>query len=348
CSGKTEREVPAAQPAGAAPAVTPAAPGAAVPAADSADDADVPASETNLPPDLRAIVEKTFTGDFDQLVKRRVIRCGVTFNRTFYFVDHGVQRGLAYEYLQVFEDELNKQYKTGNLEIHVVPIPMRRDALLSALKDGKVDMVVAGVTITPERQAIVDFSNPTRRGVNEVVVTGPGVPAPATLDDLAGREVFVRKSSSYYQSLVHLNTRFEQQRKAPVDIKEVSESLEDDDVLEMVNAGLIPATVMDDYFADFWKKIFTDLNVHDTLVLRSEGDLAVAIRKNSPKMAAEINRFLDKHSLNDVLGAILNKRYLVNTKYAKNATAEAERKKFQTLVGLFKQYGDRYKFDYLL
>src|SRR5262249_5422334 len=236
----TAAQAPAASP--------PGAPATAGTAGGAADDADPPASEINLPPDLRAILEKTFTGDFDDLVKRRVIRCGVTYNRTFYFVDQGVQRGLAYEYLQIFEDELNKQLKTGNLEVHVVPIPMRRDALLPALKDGKLDMVVAGVTITPERQAIVDFSNPTRRGVNEVVVTGPGAPTFSTIEDLSGHEVFARKSSSYYQSLVDLNKRFEQQGRTPVDIEVLSESLEDDDVLEMVNAGLIPATVMDDYF----------------------------------------------------------------------------------------------------
>ena len=351
CSGTNEKEPAAQAPAAAQPgAAAPAA--AAVPAANSRDtdqpDSDPPAAELNLPPDLRAIVEKTLTGDFDQLVKGRVIRCGVTFNRTFYFVDQGVQRGLSYEYLQVFEDDLNKTLKTGNLEVHVVPVPMRRDALLPALRDGKIDMVVAQMTITPERQAIVDFSNPTRRGINEVVVTGPGEAAVSTLDDLSGREVFARKSSSYYQSLVELNKRFAQQGKPPIDIQELSESLEDDDVLEMVNADLIPATVMDDYFADFWKKIFTDLNVHDTVVLRSEGDLAVAIRKNSPKLAAEINGFIAKYSMNNALSAILNKRYLVSTKYAKNATSEAERKKFQSMVTLFKQYGDRYKFDYLL
>jgi len=345
CSEKKENEATAQSPGAAQPALQPAVQPAAL--AETAD-SDAPASEVNLPPELRVVMNQTFTGDFDGLVKRRLIRCGVTYNRTYYFVDQGVQRGLSYEYLRLFEDELNKKLKTGNLKVHVLLVPMGREALLPALRDGKLDMVVAQLTVTPERQAIVDFSNPTRRGVNEVVVTGPDSPDLSTLDDLSGREVFARKSSSYYQSLVTLNKRFEEQRKTPVDIQELSESLEDDDVLEMVNAGLIPIAVVDDYLADFWKKVFTDLKVHDNLVLRAEGDLAVAIRKNSPKMAAELNELIAKYTMNSALNAILNKRYLVSTKYAKNATSEAERKKFQGMANLFRQYGDRYKFDYLL
>ena len=54
--------------------------------------------ESELLPSVREAVLKPFTGDLDELVKRRAVRIGVTFNRTFYFVDKGMQRGIAYEY----------------------------------------------------------------------------------------------------------------------------------------------------------------------------------------------------------------------------------------------------------
>ena len=126
-----------------------------------------------------------------------------------YFVDNGVQRGVVYEHLKMFEDTLNKKLKTGNLKVNVVFVPLRRDLLLPALVDGKVDVVSALLTVTPERRALVDFSNPTARNVNEIVVTGPGAPTIVTIDDLSGQEVFARKSSSYYQSLLALNSRFQ-------------------------------------------------------------------------------------------------------------------------------------------
>jgi len=307
-----------------------------------------PAYEQALSEDMRSIVSAPFSGDFGEMVKRRLIRAAVPFNRSFYFVDKGVQRGLSYEYLLLFEEQLNKKLKTGNLKVHVVPIPMPRDMLIPALEAGKVDLVVAQLTVTPERQKVVDFTNPTRQNVNEVLVTAPGSPEIATLDDLSGREVFVRKTSSYHASLQALNGTLQAKGKAAVAIREASESLEDDDLMEMANAGLIPATVVDDYLADYWKQVFKDMTVHSALTLRTGGNLAVAIRKNSPQLASELNGFIAKNGLDSAIGRILGQRYLESTRFVKNARSEAERKKFLAMVELFRKYGDQYKFDYLL
>ncbi len=216
-----------------------------------------------LPENVRLAMDKPFTGDFDEMVKRRSIRVGVTFNRTHYFVDKGQERGVTYESLKLFEKELNDERKTGNLKINVVIVPMPRDQLYPALRDGKVDMVAAMLTVTPEREKLVAFSNPTRSNVNEVVVTGPGAPSIASVDDLAGQEVFVRKSSSYHASLVGLNAQLKARGKPEVVITPAPEVFEDDDILEMVNAGLVPITITDDFLADFWRQVFTSINVHD-------------------------------------------------------------------------------------
>ena len=70
-----------------------------------------------LPAAVRVALDKPFTGDFDELVKRRAIRVAVTFNRTHYFIDKGQERGLTYEWLKIFEDDLNKDLKTGKLKV---------------------------------------------------------------------------------------------------------------------------------------------------------------------------------------------------------------------------------------
>ena len=184
-------------------------------------------------------MDKPFTGDFDAMVKRRAIRVAVTFNRTHYFIDKGQERGLTYESLKLFENDLNTDLKTGNLKVHVVIVPMSRDQLYPALASGKVDMVAAMVTVRPELEKLVAFSEPTRTNVSEVVVTGPGAPPIATVDDLAGQEVFVRKGSIYDESLVRLNEQLKARGKPPAVFVEAPDVLEDDDVLEMVNAGLV-------------------------------------------------------------------------------------------------------------
>ena len=312
-----------------------------------------PDLETLLPPSVRAVVLKPFTGDFDELVRRRAVRIGVTFNRTFYFVDRGVQRGIAYEYGQHVEERLNKHFHTGiSNKIHVIFLPLPREVLLSALVDGKVDLVAAQVPVTPELQKHVAFSDPTRMNVKQILVTAPGggdgAPAISTVEDLSGKEVFAREFGGYSKSLLLLNEVFKSQGRPPVMIREVPPNLEDDDLLEMVNAGLIPAVVVDDYLAVFWKKVFRNLIVHDSIVLRSGGTLAIAVRKNNPQLLAALNTFMGKYGLGTAFGDRIERQYLVNAKYAKSATSEKERKTFLALVALFRKYSDRYRVDYLL
>ena len=135
-----------------------------------------------LPAEARGLLDRPFTGDADEMVKRRLIRAGVVYNRTQYFIDHGVQRGNSYEALRMFEDELNKRLKTGLLKVHVAIMPRARDQLFPALVAGKDDLIAAALTITPERRKLADFSNPTRMGVSEIVVTSaPGGKVASTL-----------------------------------------------------------------------------------------------------------------------------------------------------------------------
>ena len=339
CSGQNTATPPATQ---QAPAAQQAA---------GADDAPLP--ETKSPYDAlsegaRLLMDKPFTGDFDEMLKRRMIRFGVTFNRTHYFIDHGQERGLTAEYLKLLEDDLNKQLKTGNLKVHVVIVPMPRNQLYAALAGGKVDAVAAMVTIRPEAEALAAFSVPTRSNVSEVVVTGPGAPPIASVDDLAGQEVFIRKGSVYDETITRLNEQFKARGKPPVVIDEAPEVLEDDDVLEMVNAGLVKITIVDDYLADFWSKVFTDLKVHSDVAVRSDGKLGVAFRKENPKIRQYINTWISKQEKNSAFRNTVERRYLQNVKYAKNAASETERRKLLTVIELFKKYGAQYDLDYLL
>jgi membrane-bound lytic murein transglycosylase MltF len=346
CSGPGTTP-PAPEPA---PAATPATTSASS-AAPAADDAPLPPTTSPfdaLPQVVRMAMDQPFTGDLDAMVKRRIIRVGVTFNRTHYFVDQGQERGLAYEALKSFEEDLNTKLKTGNLKVHVVLLPMSRDQLGPALTTGKIDMVAAMVTIRPELEKIAAFSEPTRTNVSEVVVTGPGAPPVKTLDDLAGQEVFIRNPSVYAESVAKLNEQLKARGKPAVVINTAPVVLEDDDILEMVNAGLAPITIVDDYLAAFWSQVFTSLQVHKDVRLAEGGRLAVAFRKDNPKLRAEVNDWIKRHGKGDGFRNVLERRYLQSTKFAKNAAADSERRKFDNVVGLFKKYGDQYKVDFLL
>jgi membrane-bound lytic murein transglycosylase MltF len=340
CTGQQDAAPPEA--GAAAPAGATAAPAADAPIPDTASPYDA------LPQAVRALMDKPFTGDFDEMVKRRTIRVAVTFNRTHYFIDRGQERGITYESLKAFENDLNTELKTGNLKVHVVFVPMTREQLAPALASGKVDMVAAMVTVRPELEKLAAFSEPTRSNVSQVVVTGPGAPPIATVDDLAGQEVFVRKVSAYHDSLIRLNEQLKARGKPAVVIDEAPGVLEDDDVLEMVNAGLAPITIVDDYLAEFWKQVFTSLSVHPDVSVRSGGQLAVAFRKDNPRLREEVNKWIRRHGKGDAFRNVLERKYLQSVKYVKNAAADSERRKLQAVVELFKKYGAQYNLDYML
>jgi membrane-bound lytic murein transglycosylase MltF len=277
-----------------------------------------------------------------------------SYSKTFYFVNKGVQRGATYDGFQVFEKDLNqkldkdKTLKHKHLSVHVVFIPIARGDMLQALAAGKGDIAAANLTVTDQRLKVVDFSAPVFPNVSEVVVSGPASPKVASVDDLAGKTVFVRKSSSYYESLVALNQRFAKEKKPAVVIKLAPEILEDEDLLEMLNGGLIPLVVVDQHIADFWEQVFPKIKVHDDIAVRTGGNIAWAIRKGSPQLKAAIGDFLSRHGKGTTTGNVLLKRYLKNADYVKDATSEAERKKFLTLIDFFKKYGAQYDVDWLL
>jgi membrane-bound lytic murein transglycosylase MltF len=292
--------------------------------------------------------DATFTGDFDGMRKRRMIRVLVVYNKTNYFIDRGTPRGITTEAFQLFEDHINKKYKTGNVKLHVVLIPVRRDALADLLLGGKGDVVAANITITPERAAKADFSNPVLRDVSEIVVSGPASEPLASTDDLSGREVFVRKGSIFNESLDKLNDDLGKRGKAPVKLRWAPDNLEDEDLLEMLNAGLVHYVVVDDFLAKFWASVLPKIQLHPEAALRKEADIAWAMRKGSPLLKAELDAFIAKYPEGNATRNTLFAKYLKSTKFVKNATAKEEMRKFDDTVKFFKEYGDKYDIDYLL
>jgi membrane-bound lytic murein transglycosylase MltF len=301
-----------------------------------------------------AAVERPWTGDLDGMLKRRYIRVLTVYSKTFYFADNGVLRGTVVDFSRLFEDQLNnklaadKTRANKSLKVRVVFIPVRRDQLLPALMAGRGDIAAANLTITPERLKLVDFTKAGLTNVSEVVVSGPSSPNIARVDDLSGKQVFVRRSSSYYESLEALNKRFAAEHKRPVILRIAPETLGDEDLLEMLNAGLVPIVVADRHIADFWQPVFPNITVHDDVAVRSGGEVAWAIRKSAPLLKAALDDFVTRNKQGTSNGNTILQRYLQNHKYVKNAGSEEERRKFQGLIQTFQKYGAQYDVDWVL
>ena len=285
-----------------------------------------------------------WSGDLDGMLKRRLVRILVPYSKSFYFHDQGQERGIVYDAGMELQKWLNREHGTKTLPIRVIFIPTARQHLLQDLIDGLGDIAAGNLTVTPERQKLVDFTLSAARAIDEIVVTGPDTPPLETMADLAGLPIYVRTSSSYYEHLVELAK--DQQLK--LNILPADESLEDEDLMEMVNAGLLPLAVADSHKAEFWAQIFSDLTLRKDLVVNSGGRIAWAIRQKSPKLLAELNDFVKVEGASKGLGNMLLKRYLVSMKHVEKATDEKELAKFDELHDLFKTYADRYDLDDLL
>jgi membrane-bound lytic murein transglycosylase MltF len=321
--------------------------------ASVAGDADAalaaPVNGLDAPPAQIQALNQPFTGDLDAMRERRAIRAFVTYNHTQYFMDGPEQKGVSYELLQLFQKQINEKNKKGDVPVDVVILPVARERMLERLAEGYADLALGALTITPDREKIVAFSDPLAENVKEIVVTGPGGPAAlATLDDLAGQEVWVRPGSSHLDSVRALSTRLEQQGKPAIKVKTADPNLESEDLLEMVNAGLYGTVVVDSYLADFWAQVFPQLHPWPGLVLRDDAKLAWALRKNTPQLMAEVNRFVAKNKKGTTTGNVLLKKYLGTTKYARNAYEEQDLERFRSMIGLFQKYADQYRFDWLL
>jgi membrane-bound lytic murein transglycosylase MltF len=311
CGRSTETQQTASGPA-PAPADEAPAPADESGAASSDESAPGNAEQQNES-ESGLLAAQTWTGDLDGMVERRAIRALVPYSKTFYFIDKGSQRGIAYDYMKAYEDDLNSHLKSGNLRVHVVFIPTTRDQMLEKLNSGRGDVAVLDATITEKGLEVADFTTPIATGIKEIVVTGPAAPPIANLDDLAGKTVFVRPQSSREAHLKALSDQLVARGLKPIDIQLAAPEMEPEDMLEMTNAGLLPAVVVNRYYGTFWKQVFDDIVVREDLVISDDNDVGFGMRKGSPQLKASLDTFLNAHRKGTEFGNVTLQKYLKST-----------------------------------
>jgi membrane-bound lytic murein transglycosylase MltF len=304
------------------------------------------------PDELEAVLESrspgkaTWKGDLSGMQQRRLIRVLVPHNRTFFFYDGLQPRGLAYEFMSEFGNKLNAG-KSTNARIHVLFLPSSRDRFIPDIVNGYGDVAIAGLTITDSRDKEVDFI-PYDLTMNEIVVTGPGAPSLNSVQDLSGRKVFVRRSSSYYESLTDLNARLHAAGKPPVQIKLADEHLEDEDILELTHAGVVPITVVDAYIAKLWAPVLPNIRLHPELVTRKDAHLGPIVRNDSPELKKALAAFMKTHGPGTTFGNVIIQRYARDNRWVRNPGTTEDLRRFQAALPFFQKYAKQYDFDYLL
>lgn len=287
-------------------------------------------------------------GDLDAMVARGEIRVLTTFTLGSFFIDRGQQRGTVYELSLILEKYVRDKLGKDARRLKVTIIPVRRDQLLPYLLAGHGDVAFANLTVTPARSQVVDFSYPFTRKVRELLVTAPSVTGIESIEDLAGREIVVPAASSYFESIIELNKQLVADGLKPLRVTVSDPRLEIEDIIEMMNADLLPMTVADDHRMQLWSRVFDKVTVHEDIALRENASIALAMRKESPQLKQMLDGYVRENRVGTLITNMLLTQFTKYTGWVRPALERNPFRRFEQLAGLFRTYGAQYDFDWLM
>lgn len=275
---------------------------------------------------------RTATGDLDVIKKRGTLRVLTRNNAVSFYLYRGERLGFDYELAKMFA-------ASQGLTLEVVVAPSY-DALLPMLQEGKGDLIAASLTVTPEREQQVAFSRPYLF-VKELVVQRKGAPKVARLEELAGRKITVRRSSSYAERLRPLAAQH------GFTLVDADEDAEVEDLVADVGDGAAELTVADSHFLDA-ELLFRD-DIEAAFELSNDRPIAFALRKDTPKLQAAVDAFV-KRAYRGLEYNVIKKRCFENRRQL-SAARDADSAKTGRLSPfdeVIKKYSTSYGFDWRL
>jgi membrane-bound lytic murein transglycosylase MltF len=287
-------------------------------------------------------------GDLDEIRKRGVLRALVVPGRIGYFVQEGHQYGVTYELLVALEKQLNAGRKKGQRALRAAIVPTSAGRLIDDLRAGRGDVAAHAMSVIPEGARLMDYTAKLGTSRGRLAVTNAAEPALASLEALAGREVWLRRKSAALVQVDALNKRFKKEGREPLVIRRMPTEVTDEDLLEMVDAGIAPMTFVHEHLATTYGQVLKRIEAHPATALVEGEDLAWGVRKGSPKLKAAIDKFWKSHRAGTTMGNVLINRYLKGAKGLHDPRAAAERKKYEQMVQLFRKRADQYHMDHLL
>ncbi len=298
-------------------------------------------------PSLLTKSAENYRDDLGGLIERRTIRVLVNYSPTNFFIVGGKPGGFEYDLVEEFHQSLKKMTPKANWPIIFIYKPVAFSDLLPLLESGYGDVAVGGLTITAERQKSVSFTKPYLVNVAEVIVSSAKALPIKTIDDMAGRSVLINISSSFAEHLNDVNRDLISRKLKPIEAIPANEKLTDEDILQMVSAGIVDYTVADLHVAQIWQQVLPSIKIHEDIILNAKGRLAWAVRKDSPQLLKALNSSLHEVKKGSLLGNIYFKKYFEQTKWIENPLNEGGSKKLNERRVLFETYGEKYGIDWL-
>jgi len=226
--------------------------------------------------------------DLDAIAERGYIRVLVARSATHFDTHEGAHSGKAVDTGVALARALSQQVgKT----VSPVFIETREPDLIPHLLAGKGD-VAANLLLTFARDEQVAFAPPIRTGIRELVVTSASAPL-VSLEDIGTRTIYVRQHSDHHASLLRLNEQLRKIDRPVARIVLAPPTVTDGQLMERVNDGQIPATIIDDYALT----PLPNIAVNPDIAVSQDGSLSWVTRKDAPQLRDFLKEFFSTHRL---------------------------------------------------
>lgn len=283
------------------------------------------------------------TSDLQGIRQRGYLRMGIAPDPLMMAYDGEDAIGVAISIAQELEKFLaNYPGATGTPTV-VVPVPTPRRTIADRVDDGQVDFT----TLTVSRAEAEDLSltRPLIRDVFDVPVLGPEVAGIETLDDLVGIPIYVSEDGRYARDLLVLNEARDAAGEPPLTIKFVDGRLDDYDLIEMVEIGVIPATVASDFKANFWSKVYTSVVVREDIRLNSDGHIAWAVRSENRELENALDAFADKVKKGTLIGNVILNRYTQTADWIENLGSDDAQARIGEVEPVIRRFAEIFGFE---
>ena len=285
------------------------------------------------------------TRDLAQVRDSGVLKVLVNQSRNSSGEVKGEPIGVEYHRIRAFEQYLNRN-ALGRREIHLKIIPKAKDQLLGALLRGEGDLVAPGELLSLRGASSLSASAPLRKDVPVILVSRKGNHRYQRLEQLSGRSITLPAGSVAAEALRQVNQKLAERKLAPIVVEWVDPSLAVEDVLEMVQAGILPITAVEQPIAERWAKVMPTLRLDKHLVLDRQGDMTWFVRRDAPMLRASIDRFLASYRAPDDQDAAFQRVYRRLYK-VHNPLSRRERQRLERVRPVLQRYAEQHRFDWL-
>ncbi|RAS34215.1 MULTISPECIES: transglycosylase SLT domain-containing protein [unclassified Pseudomonas] len=283
--------------------------------------------------------------DLQQIRSSKVLRVLVNQSRNSSGEIKGEPVGIEYYRLRGLEHYLNARAGDGQ-QIRLKIIPRAKEQLLGALQRGEGDLAAPGELLDPAVTGGVNSSAPVLDHVPLLLVGRKGERSYTRAEQLSGRTVALTSASAAGAVIQQLNQQLALRKRSPIKIEWVDSTLAVEDVLEMVQAGIYPLTMVERPIAQRWAKVMPNLRLDNRVQLGQAQAMRWYVRRDATLLLATVDRFLQGYRAPENQDAaferIYRRQYRVH-----NPLARKDRQRLNALRPVLQKHGEAQQIDWL-